>query len=297
MKRCKEFVFEADNGISFELSKGANNELIIKVLNNATVNLYSDDYKHPPIPEGYKRICGEWDNGYVIERIVDGSQFVWVPVGGLDIDGTLDGSNFSEKFGRRNFMEDEFSDVGFYEDFQLQLMEQLESVKKYGGFYFSRYLISKRYTGKPQSVKGAMPWMETDFLVARKIASTFEDRETVKSHLTFGAEYDSILAWFIKSNERKRKEIVEGSKNYWTPSSIVRGGVKTGSIENWCTNKIYDLVGEVNEWTQERHGAYGHVIRGGGKSGNKYYPLATRRFTTAILDSWNIGFRVALWIK
>ena len=192
MKRYKEIVLEAEKGIGFEVSEGIRGELLIRALNIDTANDYSPNYVNPPIPEGYKHICGEWNNGFVIERGSDGSQFVWVPVGSLDSNGTRDGEHFSEKFGRRNYRNNGFSDDRFNEALNGELLEQLESVKKNGGFYISRYNNSKSLEGKPQSVKGVMPWVNINFDDAKKIASTIEDNEAVKSHLTFGAEYDSI---------------------------------------------------------------------------------------------------------
>ena len=124
MKRYEKFVLEAENGITFEVSEGTSGELIIRALNIATVNVCSTNYVNPPIPEGYKHVCGEWNNGFVIERCSDGSQFVWIPVGSLDSNGTLDGEHFSEKFGRRNYMNNEFNEA-----LNGELLEQFESVK------------------------------------------------------------------------------------------------------------------------------------------------------------------------
>ena len=100
MKRYEKFVLEAEKGITFEVSEGTSGELIIRALNIATANVYSENYANPPIPEGYKYVCGDWKNGFVIERDSDGSQFVWIPVWSLDSNGTLDGVSFAEKFGR-----------------------------------------------------------------------------------------------------------------------------------------------------------------------------------------------------
>ena len=74
MKRYEKFVLEAEKGITFEVSEGTSGELIIRALNIATANVYSTNYVNPPIPEGYKHVCGEWNNGFVIERCSDGSQ-------------------------------------------------------------------------------------------------------------------------------------------------------------------------------------------------------------------------------
>lgn len=301
MKRYKKFVLEAEKDITFEVSEGTSGELIIRALNIATANVYAMNYANPPIPEGYKHVCGEWNNGFVIERCSDGSQFVWIPVGSLYSNGTIDGKHFSEKFGRRNYMHDKFSYNRFDEDLNSELLKQLESVKKYGGFYISRYNISKSLAGKPQSVKGVMPWVNINFDDAKKIASTIEDNEAVKSHLTFGAEYDSVLEWFIKTEVKTFVEITEDSTewgNHWNTENPPRRVLETGSREEWCANNIYDFAGNVREWTQERNGSSSRVIRGGNCDYNgNHYPVAYRNYFKPNSNYSNTGFRATLYIK
>lgn len=301
MKRYKKFVLEAEKDITFEVSEGTSGELIIRALNIATANVYSMNYANPPIPEGYKHVCGEWNNGFVIERCSDGSQFVWIPVGSLYSNGTIDGKHFSEKFGRRNYMHNKFSYDRFNEDLNSELLKQLESVKKYGGFYISRYNISKSLAGKPQSVKGVMPWVHIDFDDAKKIASTIEDNEAVKSHLTFGAEYDSVLEWFIKTEVKTLAEIAKDSTewgNYSDTENSPRKVVETGSREEWCANNIYDFAGNVDEWTQERKESSFRVIRGGNYSSDGgSCPVACRRYGNPGNIYNNTGFRATLYIK
>lgn len=298
MKRYEKFVHEAGKGITFEVSEGTSGELIMK---NATANVYSTNYVNPPIPEGYKHILGEWNNGFVIERCSDGSQFVWIPVGSLDSNGTLDGKNFSEKFGRRNYMKDFFSDYEFHEDFCDEILEQIESVKKrYGGFYISRYTISKSPEGKPQSVKGVMPWVSINFDDAKEITSTIEDNEAVKSHLTFGAEDDSVLEWFIKTGCKTYAEIAMDSTewgNYWNTEESPWKVVKTGSREEWCVNNIYDIGGNVDEWTQEMFGSSYRVVRGGNFIDKGFNIPAAHRYGLDPIGYTNIGFRATLCIK
>lgn len=300
MKRYEEIVLEAEEDITFEVSERTSKKLIIRALNIATANVYSENYANPPIPEEYKHICGEWNNGFVIERCSDGSQFVWIPVGSLDSNGTLDGKHFSEKFGRRNYMNDEFSDYEFNEDLNGELREQLESVKKYGGFYISRYNISKSSAGKPQLVKGVMPWVNINFDDAKKVASTIEDNETVKSHLTFGAEYDSALEWFIKTEVKTTAEIAENSTewgNYSNTKNSPGRVVETGSREEWCANKICDFAGNVQEWTQEQKESSCRIIRGGSYNYDGDYPVAYRGYDNPSYDYDDVGFRVVLYIK
>ena len=299
--RYDKIVLEAGKGITFEVLEETSGELIIRALDIATANAYSKEYVNPPIPEGYKHICGKWNNGFVIERDSDGSQFVWIPVGSLYSNGTLDGVSFTTKFGRRNYCDNEFSKAEFHEGLTYELELQLESVKKYGGFYISRYNISMSLEGKPQSVKGVMPLVNITFEDAKEVASTIEDNERLKSHLTFGAEYDSILEWFIESNARTRSEIVEDSTewgNHWNTENAPREVVITGSREEWCTNNIYDFTGNIDEWTQEWNDIVYCTIRGYSyNNGDSACPVADRRYNETFCGYHDTGFRAALYIK
>lgn len=293
--RYKKIVFEAEEGITFKVS-GASDKIIIQVFKGVPSNIYSEDYIKPHIPTGYKHIKGEWNNGLVIERVSDGSQFVWIPVGYLDYNGTLNGKDFSEKFGRRNYQDDQFNDDEYNEPLNEELLEQLESVKRYGGFYISRYNISKSSEGIPQSVKGAMPLVKINFNDAKKLASSIEDNESIKSHLTFGAEYDSVLEWLIKSNAKTFYEIVEESiqwGNYWNTENSPRAIVETGSREEWCANNIYDFAGNVGEFTQEQNSRLLHTIRGGNYFN---FPVSYRVCCNNEGQDY-VGFRVVLCIK
>lgn len=298
MKRYEKFVIEAEKGITFEVSEKTSGEIVIRALNNCKAKGYVENYENPPIPEGYKYVCGEWDKGFVIERSFDGSQFVWIPVGVLDYNGTLDGELFNEKFGRRNYQNDEFSEEEFHETVDEM---QLESVKKYGGFYISRYNISKSSDGKPQSVKENMPWVDINFNDAKQVAAMLEDNENIKSHLPFGAEYDSILEWFIKSNVKTFDEIAKNSTewgNYNNQKDSPKKVTKTGSREEWCVNNIYDLAGNIDEWTQERKDDSECVSRGGIYCNSGYsYPVAYRDSDSTSSSYGNTGFRAALYIK
>ena len=301
-QRYNKFVFEAEEGIVFEVSEGDHRELIIKALNRVvSANVYADRYDNPPIPEGYRYVCGEWNNGYVIERSADGSQFVWIPVGWLDANGTLNGEDYTEKFGRRAYQDDKFSDADFHEPMGDELQEQLESVKKYGGFYISRYNISKSADGKPQAVKGAMPWVDVNYNEAKALAAALVYSASVKSHLTYGAEYDCALEWLVRSGALDLKAIAEDSTrwgNHWNTPNGLRSVAQTGQCEGWAVNGIYDLAGNVDEWTQEQNGKSLYVIRGG----NYYYdgiycPVSYRCGMHYFRAFHNTGFRAALCIK
>lgn len=122
-----------------------------------------------------------------------------------------------------------------------------------------------------------------------------------KSHLTFGAEYDSVLEWFIKSEVKTFAEIAEDSTewgNFHNAENSPKKIVKTGNREKWCANNIYDFAGNVGEWTQERNKSSNRVIRGGRSdyAGNSY-PVACRCCFIPYDDYYYTGFRATLYIK
>ena len=146
MKRYGKIVLKAGEGITFGVEERGSETLIIRArkidtaddnsatliirarkidtaddnsANSANLLIPTDDdksanYANPPIPEGYRFVCGEWNYGFVIERCSDGSQLVWIPVGSLEPNGTLDdGKTFSEQFGRRNYRQNKFSESAY----------------------------------------------------------------------------------------------------------------------------------------------------------------------------------------
>lgn len=302
MKRYEKFVLEAEKGIAFEISEGTSEELAIRAIKSNKANAYYKNYENPPIPEGYKHVCGKWNEGFVMERYSDKSQFVWIPVGILDPNGTIDGKSFTEKFGRRNYQNKQFSESEFHETLTSELVLQIESVKKYGGFYISRYDISKNIkTGKPQSVRGEKPWIKIKFNEAKEVATMLETKDNITSHLIFGAEYDSVLEWFIKTEAKTSKEIAIDSTewgNYWNERKSQIKALETGSCEKWKVNNIYDFTGNVEKWTQEQYNNSYRVVRGGACicKGNKG-PAAYRDYYCTDINYIYTGFRVTLYIK
>lgn len=196
------------------------------------------------IPKGFGSI-DYWADRHKLKRLKKTySQLVWVPVEFLQPNGTLDGEHFTEKFGRRNYRNIEFSSYEFNEPLEGGLLKQKESVKQYGGFYISRYVISKSPEGKPQSVQGVMPWVNINFYDAQSVAATIECNDVAQSQLTYGAEEDSMLEWLIESGCKTLKEVAKDSTrwgNYWNTKDSPRRVTETGSNEKCLANNVCDV--------------------------------------------------------
>lgn len=257
------------------------------------------NYQNPVVPEGYIHLEGSWKGGFVIQNQEDGSEFVWIPVGFLDSDGTFDGKNFSRKFGRRKFRERNFLKKGYDEQLNYDLVE---SVKKYGGFYIARYQASEE-DGRLVFKKGNIPWVDVTYFEAATVSADYaKSRKDVRSCLTTGAAFDSVISWILKSKAKTLDEVIKDSSswgNYPKTLNEARGDwmMPTGNKKKWSVLRIYDLAGNGDEWTSEKKG-YSYMLRGGSYYDEKEESYVTKRDPDAPDDCGSdTTFRAILYLK
>ena len=250
------------------------------------------NYMLPPVLDGFRYVEGKWDDGFVIEDKAYGSRFVWIPVGSLYANGTLDGKNFNQKFGRRNFEGDDFSETGYHEIETPEVVLQRQIIELIDGFYISQFEISGiGIQGICRSVKWANPIRCVDLKSAKKIASQVATTRNLPTHLVTGSEYDTVLQWLIQSGAKTLEEVTVDSQS-WGNYSITRE--KTGSNENYVANRIYDLAGNNLEWTQEEFGEDYSVFRGGNYGINA--PVSHRSYGISAYPNGGCAVRAVLHV-
>ena len=187
------------------------------------------------------------------------------------------------------------------------------SVNENGGFYIGRYEASYE-NGKPASktsekindsnntvTENGMLWnniSQTDAL--SKAKGLYTSGEFTSSLLT-GAAWDRTLGWLEETGIVRSIEIVGDSKTWGNYSDDEfensEGLQNTGSIPQTEKNHIFDLAGNVDEWTTEAKSSDYRVFRGGdfyntGSSDpcfNCNYDSPDRTYS-------NLGFRLALYL-
>lgn len=246
-----------------------------------------------PVPSGFRHIKGEWNTGWVIrqcldERFESASEFVWIPVCTLEPDGTLDGVERGQRLGAREYG---YSGVPS-RNVPAELLAQAESVKKYGGFYMSRFPVSMDDDGSPCSVAGRMPCTMVSRVAARKLARAYNGGPDAAAHLPYAAEQDSMLAWLLRSGAITMEEIrrftsIRDSR-YPQRKPVYYSGVQE---DERCA--LVDVLSNVDEWTQEQ---YDEAYLNGCGLGCTY-PGTARCYNRpyACYKYW--GFRLALTLK
>ena len=156
----------------------------------------------------------------------------------------------------------------------------IDSVRNNKGFYISRYEASQKDSTTAQSKRGQESWANVSQTTAKTASSNMKSE--MNSHLIYGVEWDSILKWLLDSNAKigaetggtktiTENDIQSDSRSWGNCSNSVGGAEEnsgsrqpSGTNEYWKVNNIYDLAGNVREWTQENYstGTY-RATRGG----------------------------------
>lgn len=273
-------------------------------------------------------------NGLVIvddtnDKETNGSEFVWIPVESSSLD------EFNEKFKTYIGYEFDTFDTDFVNCINqtrdnTEYAKVLDSIYKYKGFYIARYEagisnlleeklkeekliknniitedITRNYaTGKykPVSKKNSIVWNFTQWgndlesEGAVKVAKSMykSKKTTAKSTLCYGAQWDAILN-FIDNNYYKEcveyNSVIINSNTIGNYSeNILNSGQGLTKIKN-----IYDLAGNLAEWTMEEYSDNMKITRGG-SSRNKLN-ISSRQELYPNNSYIDVGFRVALYIK
>ena len=274
-------------------------------------------YDKPTIPEGFYYVTGEWNSGYVISDSKEdennpsgnnGNQFVWIPV--KDINYFKRTVSFGDKIVEPNsgYTEPSENDTEY--------KEMVDSVKKYGGFYIGRYETGDADSIEPRTkaTENHRAVIKRDATVYNYIAcenggndaitiakSMYKESTSVKSTLVYGVQWDAVMN-FVKeevdlTNSNEWGNYKDSTGNAEPKSALLQ---TTGASEYWVAKNIYDLAGNVGEWTMESNLESMKVVRGGAYNNNgdtNGYPVAGRYDNYPRNTNRNVGFRIALYIK
>jgi len=278
-------------------------EVIIKELPvNLTIDgKLSGSYNNPLIPAGFIAInqnnavwqsSDGYKNGLVVKEVSTGNEFVWVPVDGTTI-----------KFERTNF---EKGTVTYDTCTETVPTELTTSVTNNGGFYIARYEAGKELVNDVEvlvSKRNATVWNNINLSTAQTKAEGLYNTDTsgIVSTLIYGTQWDAALN-FISAYNGDTEYLTDstGKGNYSgteETDTIEETPAVTGALDVFSKKNIFDMAGNVSEWTMEKNDVYS-IVRGGNYSGTgAELSSAYRDALETTETAENIGFRIALYIK
>lgn len=191
------------------------------------------------------------------------------------------------------------------QELEQKYLEIMESIKKYGGFYIGRYetggLSSTAVINKMNTDIGSQNW----YTMYKKCLTLKGNNNNITTMMITGSLWDETLDWIVSSGATNSEgttltyQLVGSNSttfgNYYNatfnyiakdaemPTATETKAISTstripaGSAEYTKTNNIYDMAGNVWEWTTEAYSTGSRVYRGGVyyNNGNDY-PMAYR---------------------
>lgn len=300
--------------------------IVIILLIIFTKNIFSNEKKktmfnNPILPEGFKKVETQhaswkiengipkgWNDGLVIEDSND-NQFVWVPV---DVGINHDNKDVNQIYVKEQLDMNELEDLQIY---------------KYGGFYVSRFEAGVSLDMQnelnnideskndiidiPQSKSNIRPWNYISLKNAKLSAEKMYNTEFLKSGLLTNKQWNSILNWIEYEESGKIGNYsnvnfgftglysIDDGKNYQYAEQKSKSQynmiLSSGATERNMTKNIYDLAGNLAEYTGQYIKNMGYVIRGGNYDNIDNYSVSSTMIGTKADNKF--GFRVVLYIK
>ena len=118
----------------------------------------------------------------------------------------------------------------------------------------------------------------------------------VKSTLCYGVQWDAVMN-FIDNKYVDNEATEEYLKNSENQGNYTGSITKTGAQETYAVKNIYDMAGNVIEWTMEASDTDNRVYRGGFYSiSGGSVPASSRSYDGPDGSNFIIGFRVTLYL-
>ena len=204
----------------------------------------------------------------------------------------------------------------FLNQLEKEFNNMVASVEKYGGFYIGRYETGNINQDTPVIQKGNTNISSQTWYNMYKRCKNIKGANTnVETGMIWGNQWDRTLMWLIETGSKTKEQIADDSTswgNYYnatfeyvnssgstaTKNEGSSTRIPTGSAEYTKANNIYDLAGNVRDWTMEALSTYSRVFRGG----NCYcdgdsYPADSRYYYGPTISNYICGCRSALYIK
>lgn len=143
--------------------------------------------------------------------------------------------------------------------YQKSFNSMVESVKRNKGFFVSRYEIGNLHESSFVSKAGQSDISNLSWIDGYNGIRNMYNTNSVDSQIIWGCQWDAIMIWLYYSDV-KDVYFTENTDEVCNRSGSIKN---TASNSKYCLKNIFDLIGNVSEFTQEAAYSSIRISRGG----------------------------------
>ena len=148
----------------------------------------------------------------------------------------------------------------FKTQLETEFNNMIDSVKTYGGFYIGRYETGNLSQAEAAVIKNNSDIANQTWYTQYNKIKGIAANSNVTTTMIWGCQWDAVMRWMYNSGDSAKKTYTYNSTGKGNYSGSKKA---TGSNPSYAVNNIYDMAGNVYDWTIEASYTSSRVFRGG----------------------------------
>ena len=182
----------------------------------------------------------------------------------------------------------------FKAQLETEFNSMIASVEKYGGFYIGRYETGNLSQAEAVVIKNNSDINNQTWYTMYNKSKGVAVNSNVTTSMIWGCQWDAVMRWMYNSGDAEKKTYTYDSTGKGNYSGSRKA---TGSDPEYAVNNIYDMAGNVLDWTIEAYDTSYRVSRGGYCSYvASDYPASIRNYRIPTNSVDGYGSRLALYM-
>ena len=177
--------------------------------------------------------------------------------------------------------------------YQYSFNKMVENVKKNKGFFVSRYELGNLHGDVPVSKAKQEDISDLSWVDGYNLIKKMYNNKNYSAEMLWGCQYDAIMVWMYYSGV-KEKYFVENTDEICNRTFKI---LPTANSSSYAQKNIYDIIGNVYEFTQEAAYTSSRICRGGSydyESSVSTNNMLIREQRGIMNEYSNVGFRAYL---
>ena len=134
---------------------------------------------------------------------------------------------------------------------ETEFNNMIKSVTTYGGFYIGRYETGNLSKTEAAVVKNNSDTVNQTWYTQYKKLKGIAANSNVTTTMIWNCQWDAVLRWMYNSGDSAKKTYTYNSvgKGNYRKDGENKKSIPTGSVEAYAVNNIYDMAGNILDWT------------------------------------------------